>query len=143
MSFHAYVVYPDEEVVQRALSRVGERKFHIRRNISSDTVVHWAKVVQTPSIVTITNSEKPSGTNSGREAKRLLLIPAVGEHFEKNFEKDWIKTEDELIPGIIVGKGSMRGVRKIGILSTIDRQRKTITIKALQVCMIPRHANLI
>ena len=120
--FPGYFVYPDEVVVQRALKRVGERNFHIRGNISSD-VVHWAKVVQTPSIITITNNREPSRPAPGMEAKQFLLLPAVGEHYKTNFEKDWIKTWDELIPGMIVGKGS-----KIGILSTIDSGNNEITI---------------
>ena len=133
-AFPGCVVYPDEVVVQRALSRLDERKFHIMGNISSD-LVQWAKVVQTPCIVTIvTTNVNDSGKNdtsestrpiAGTDTRQYLLLPMVGHPYEKYFQEDWIKTWDELIPGTIVRKGL-----KVGILSKV--QRRTNELKIIQ-----------
>ena len=139
-SFPGCIVYPDQVVIQRALSRVDERKFHVMGNISSD-LVQWAKVVQTPCIVTNTtindngnakangsseNGErKPERPSSGTQPRQYLLLPMVGKPYEKYFQKDWIKTWDELIPGTIVMKELT-----VGILSNV--QRSTNELKIIQ-----------
>ena len=131
-AFPGRVVYPDEVVVQRALSRLDERKFRIMGNTSSD-LVQWAKVVQTSCIVTIvTTNVNDNGKNDTSEStiastdtRQYLLLPMVGHPYEKYFQEDWIKTWDELIPGTIVRKG-----QKVGILSKL--QRRTNELKIIQ-----------
>ncbi|MEW8546913.1 MAG: hypothetical protein AB2693_25645 [Candidatus Thiodiazotropha sp.] len=125
-TFPKAVVYPNEVVVQRAKSRVGEKKFHIKGNISSD-LVHWAKVVQEPCVVTVAPFEKEGANALGRELRghavcprssllrafavtEYLLVPKVGTSFDKHFQETWIKTWDEIIPGYIVEYKAIRGI---------------------------------
>ena len=111
-SFPGKVVYPDEVVVQRAISREGEQKFHIFGNISSD-FVHWAKVVQTPCVVMLTRADasiSPGDKNLHQNESLFLLLPRVGKSDEVHIQKDWIKTWDEVIPGIIVEKDGITGI---------------------------------
>ena len=137
-SFPGCIVYPDEVVVQRALSRIDERKFHIMGNISTD-LVQWVKVVQTPCIVTITTTNDNDNSNdgsensgrnsarphSGTQPRQFLLLPMVGQPYEQYFQKDWIKTWDELVPGTVVRKGLT-----VGIVSKV--QRRTNELKIIQ-----------
>ena len=135
-SFPGCVVYPNELVVQRALSRVDECKFHVMGNISSD-VVQWAKVVQTPCIVTITTNNDnvnvdytnesgarhSSRPTSNIQPRQYLLIPMVGQPYEKYFQKDWIKTWDELVPGTVVRK-----LLTVGVVSKVNRRKNELKI---------------
>ena len=131
-AFPGNVVYPDPLVVQRAKFRVGEMKFHVSGNISSD-LVHWAKVVQEPCIVTITpfeSAETPQKGTAGHEDTEYLLLPRVGKPYDKRFQKDWIKTWDELIPGLIVEYKSIQGIlsevnKKDGMIKVIQNKLRT------------------
>ena len=118
-SFPGKVVYPDEVVVQRAFSREGEQKLHIFGNISSD-FVYWAKVVQTPCVVTIT----PADASISEGDKKFLLLPRVGKSEEMHIQKDWIKTWDEVILGIIVEKDGIIGI--VTEVHTAEREIKVI-----------------
>lgn len=134
-SFPGKVVYPEEIVVQRAISRLGEKKFHIVGNISSD-FVHWAKVVQTPCIVSITSI--PTGDYClGNGGSQFLLLPRIGKPYEKHFQKDWIKTWDELVPGIIVNKGAITGiVTEVHITDNKVKVIQNVTIDNAEVMHI-------
>ena len=124
-AFPGSVVYPLPLVVQRALSRVGEKKFHISGNISSD-LVHWAKVVQVPCIVTVKpfeSNQPPQADAYGQDASEYLLLPKVGKPFDKYFQEDWVKTWDELTPGMIVECKHVRG-----ILSVVNKKDQMITV---------------
>ena len=124
-AFPRAVVYPKPIVVQRALSRVGEKKFHIKGNISSD-VVHWAKVVQVPCIVTVEPIEEMSttaGSSDARENTEYLLLPRVGKPYDKRFQEDWVKTWDEILPGLIVEYANIQG-----IVSEVNRKDKLVKV---------------
>ena len=128
-SFPGTVVYPKPVVVQRAMSRVGEVKFHVLGNISSD-FVHWAKVVQVPCVVTVAPVEEKGVKNKTgriREDTEYLLLPRVGKPFDKRFQEDWIKTWDELIPGLIVERHAFQGIvsevnKKEGFIKVIQNK---------------------
>ena len=125
MSFPGTVTYPAPIVVQRALARVGEKKFHVKGNISSD-LVHWAKVVQVPCVVTVSPVEDEDATKKTeavREDKEYLLLPRVGKPFDKRFQEDWIKTWDEIIPGMIVERSNIRG-----IVSEVNKKDGTVSV---------------
>ena len=126
-TFPKTVVYPSQVVVQRARSRVGEKKFHIKGNISSD-VVHWAKVVQEPCVVTVTPTEQKGANTQDRELQcytEYLLVPKVGTSFDNRFQETWVKTWDEIIPGYIVEYKAIRG-----IVSEVNK--KDNMVKAIQ-----------
>ena len=128
-SFPGTVTYPAPVVVQMALSRVGETKFHVMGNISSD-LVHWAKVVQVPCVVTVAPIDEEGvkkKTEAVREDKEYLLLPRIGKPFDKRFQEDWVKTWDELIPGMIVERSAIRGIvsevnKKDGIVKVIQNK---------------------
>lgn len=112
--FSGYLTYPNMVTVNRALSRIGERRFSVSGNTSSD-FVHWCKVVQTPSVYSIQPVAKEQNDNTNKTMQQVIVIPQTGEVHSNSFHKTWIKTRDELTIGSIL---SLRG--KLGILFSID-----------------------
>lgn len=100
------------DTVARAKSRIGEKRFNIFYNTSSD-FVHWSKVVQTPSVYSI--------HHSSNERRHVVVIPLTGEVYEEQFHKNWIKTLGELNEGSII---KIRG--QFGILMSINGNKVTL-----------------
>lgn len=108
--FDGYLLYPNEIAIERAMSRVGEKRFSALHNRSFE-FVHWSKVVQKPTVFSF-------------RLQRILVIPHVGKPTEdENFQEDWVKTWKDLEIGSIL---HLR--EKYGILVRANEEENTIHI---------------
>lgn len=118
--FNGYHTYPSMVTVERAMSRIGERRFSIFGN-RSDDFVHWCKVVQTPSVYSI--QPAVNGKNDKKPIQKVIIIPQTGKVYTDSFHEDWIKTWKELTIGSIL---YLR--RTYGILMSLDETSNTIQL---------------
>ncbi|XP_060585066.1 uncharacterized protein LOC132741009 [Ruditapes philippinarum] len=123
-SYHGYVTYPANIAVARARSRLGERRYSINGNRSSD-FVHWAKVVHHPAFVT-KKSPSLSSSKSSNEESRVLLLPKAGQQYEE-FQRFPAYVWSDLYPGVIV-EYRYNFIWYRGILSHTDEKSKTIKV---------------
>ncbi|XP_045209733.2 uncharacterized protein LOC123561432 [Mercenaria mercenaria] len=121
--YDGYITYPTETVVKRARSRLGEQRFSLSGNTSSD-LVHWAKVVQTP--VVVSKSQMQATQAPGTEDDTYLLVPNAGEQCEE-FQYFRATSWSDLYPGIIV-EYRYYWIWHQGILSYKDEKRKRIKV---------------
>ncbi|XP_060572677.1 uncharacterized protein LOC132730718 [Ruditapes philippinarum] len=122
-SFDGYVTYPADIAVKRARSRLHEQRFSINGNTSSD-LVHWAKVVQNP--IVVSKSKDDMALFSGIPKDPYLLVPKAGiqcEEFQYFRANSW----SDLYPGVIV-EYLYYLIWHQGILSYKDESTKTIKV---------------
>jgi hypothetical protein len=123
--YEGYVTYPEDVVVKRAKSRLGEQRFSVNGNTSFD-LVHWAKVVQTPAVISKTCSTDEKGATAGCEDELVLLVPNAGSLHEE-FQRFRAVSWSDLIPGIIV-EYRYYWLWHQGILSESNERRKQIKV---------------
>ncbi|XP_045209735.2 uncharacterized protein LOC123561433 [Mercenaria mercenaria] len=119
INYDGYVTYPQNKVIERARSRIGEQRFSICGNTSAD-FVHWAKVVQYPVIMSEFHHSQ------GVKGDSRLLVPKAGLRVEE-FQRFSARAWSDLSPGIIVEYRSNL-CKNQGILSHVDETRNTIEV---------------
>ncbi|XP_053378500.1 uncharacterized protein LOC128548127 [Mercenaria mercenaria] len=120
-AFEECVTYPSDTVIKRARSRIGEQRFSINKNRSTD-LVKWAKLVQVPSLVYISKTGNEDLATS--EVERYALLPKVGDICE-NFQRIVVYAWSDLYVGALV-EYPYYTIMHQGIISYVNEKEKTI-----------------
>ena len=128
-NFTGYATYPPEKVISRAKSRILEKRFNVFWNTSTD-LAFWSKVIQRPSIA----SSEHIRVSEKYGLCEVLLLPKVGKVVQ-GFRKVDAHAWDDFKLGIII-EYRYYCIWHQGIVSAVDRQRKTVKVIHYGACHI-------
>lgn len=111
-NYAGFYTYPKELVVERARSQIGKRRY-------AAEFVHWAKVIQEPSLVL-------EEADAKQQPAEIAIFPLVGKQY-KIFRCAQVYYWGELKPGFIVSFKYYR-IWHEGILSELNESKNEIKV---------------
>lgn len=119
MNYDGYVTYPSDIVVERARSTIGTQRCVLCWRTSTE-FVHWAKVVQYPTLV----AQQPRSRSEENVCR--LLVPRVGHRVEE-FQRFSVRAWSDLFPGVIVEyRANLTKIQ--GILTHVNEPENEIKV---------------
>lgn len=119
MNYDGYMTYPPYKVVERARSTIGTQRCVLFWRTSTE-FVHWAKVVQYPTLV----AKQPRSRSE--EPVCHLLVPRAGHRVEE-FQRFSVRAWSDLFPGVIL-EYRTNLIKVQGIITHVNEPKNEIKV---------------